>query len=105
MLFRSDGIYEWNKATEEHMVQEFGQGEKTRGYFVIKKAKTKNRKIQLTWFIERILMLMKVDYMSKDNFGLIVVAKLGILFNWAQIVYNRFVIEVHGGDKRKQSGT
>ena len=50
-------------------------------------------------------MLVKVDYMSKDNFGLIAATESGIFFNWAQIVYNRFVMEVDGGDKRKQSGT
>lgn len=100
-----DGVHEWHKATNEQMVHEFGQGERTRRYFVLKKAKSKNRKIQPTWFIEKILVLVKVDYMSKDNFGLIAAAESGILFNWAQIVYNRFVMEVNEGDKRKQSRT
>ena len=48
-------------------------------------------------------MLVKTEYMSKDNYGLIA-AESGILFNWSYILHNRFVMEVSGKDKRKQTG-
>ena len=71
---------------------------------MIKKVSDSNRRLQLTWFMERVLLLVKLDYMSRDNFGLILAAEQGVKFNWAFILHSRFVMDVRGVDKRKQRG-
>lgn len=83
------------------MLAEFGQPEQRRGYFIIKKVADNNRRLQLHWFMERVLLLVKLDYMSKDNFGLVLATDSGVSFNWAQIIHNRFVMDIRGVDKRK----
>ena len=53
--------------------------------------------------MERILLLVKLDYMSRDNFGLIRAAKSREKFKWAYILQSKFVMDVKGIDKRRKS--
>ena len=48
---------------------EFGKFETTRGYYFLKRVTDKNRRLQLTWMMERLFLLVKLDYMSRDTFG------------------------------------
>ena len=53
--------------------------------------------------MERIFLLVKLDYMSRETLGCIIAAESSIKLNWAHIVHSRFVMDVRGMDKRKQS--
>lgn len=57
---------------------EYLKAETKRGYYVIRKVENSVRKQQLTWFMERVFLLEKMDYMSRDNFGMIIAAESGI---------------------------
>ena len=81
-LLLNTGETTWEKATDDVMQAQFGRFETTRGYYVLKKVADNNRRNQLTWMMERILLLVKLDY----------------------IVQSRFFMDVKGVDKRKQLG-
>lgn len=53
----NEGEISWEKATNEEMLKEIGQPEHRRGYFVIKRVPDSKRILQLTWFMERMLLL------------------------------------------------
>lgn len=102
-LLPNTGETTWEKATDDVMQAQFGRSE-TRGYYVLKKVADNNRRNQLTWMMERIFLLVKLDYMSRETFGCIMAAESGKKLNWAHIMQSRFVMDVKGVDKRKQSG-
>ena len=100
----NEGETTWEKASDAIMQAEFGKSETTRGYYVLKRVTDKNRRLQLTWMMERLFLLVKLDYMSRDTFGGIVVAKSDIKINWTHVLHSRIIMDVKGLDKRKQSG-
>ena len=74
-LLPNIGETTWEKATDNVMQAEFGKSETTRGYYVLKKVANNNRRNQLTWMMERIFLLVKLDYMSRETFGCIMAAE------------------------------
>lgn len=103
-MLPNEGETTWDKATDVLMRAEFGNAEQTWGYYVLKRVPDDNRRLQLTWMMERIFLLVKLDYMSRDTFGCIVAAEAGVKVNWAYVLHSRFVMDVRSLDKRKQSG-
>lgn len=93
-LLPNEGETTWDKATDVLMRAEFGNAEQTRGYYVLKRVPDDNRRLQLTWMMERIFLLVKLDYMSRDTFGCIVAAEAGVKVNWAYVLHSRFVMDV-----------
>ena len=100
----NEGETTWEKASDSSMQLQFGKSETTRGYYVLKRVSDANRRLQLTWIMERLFLLVKLDYMSRDTFGGIIAAESGMKINWAHVLYSRIVMDVRGLDKRKQSG-
>ena len=74
-LLPNTGETTWEKATNDVMQAEFGKSETIRGYYVLKKVADNNRRNQLTWMMERIFLLVKLDYMSRETFGCIMAAE------------------------------
>ena len=103
-LLPNTGEVNWDKATDDDMQAQFGGSETTRGYYVLKKVADSNRRQLLTWMMERTFLLVKLDYMSRETFGCTIAAESDIKLNWVHIVHSRFVMDVRGMDKRKQSG-
>ncbi|MCO5574214.1 hypothetical protein L7F22_027996 [Adiantum nelumboides] len=73
-----------DRASEQIMDREFGKCEGTRGYHLIKNVANLDRAFQIKWFLERFLLLVKLEYVSRAN-----------------MLYDRLHSEVFCKDKRK----
>ena len=64
-----EGETEFDKASMKVLEKEFGVPKNARGYYVVKKAKDPDRRIQLEWFLENVLFLIESEYMSDKNYS------------------------------------
>ncbi|MCO5599353.1 hypothetical protein L7F22_053454 [Adiantum nelumboides] len=90
-----------DRASEQIMDREFGKCEGTRGYYLIKNVANLDRALQIKWFLERFLLLVKLEYVSRENYAIISAAEQGRNFGWANMLYDRLHSEVFCKDKRK----
>ncbi|MCO5559307.1 hypothetical protein L7F22_012903 [Adiantum nelumboides] len=90
-----------DRALEQIMDREFGKCEGTRGYYLIKNVVNLDRALQIKWFLERFLLLVKLEYVSRENYAIISTAEQGRNFGWASMLYDRLHSEVFCKDKRK----
>ncbi|MCO5588979.1 hypothetical protein L7F22_042943 [Adiantum nelumboides] len=66
-----------DKASEEDMDGEFGKGEGSRNYFILKNVQNQERLQQIKWFLERVMLLVKMDYISRENYAILSWAEKG----------------------------
>ncbi|MCO5584781.1 hypothetical protein L7F22_038713 [Adiantum nelumboides] len=90
-----------DRASKQIMDRELGKCEGTRGYYLIKNVANLDRALQIKWFLERFLLLVKLEYVSRENYAIISAAEQGRNFGWANIMYDRLHSEVFCKDKRK----
>ncbi|MCO5583914.1 hypothetical protein L7F22_037831 [Adiantum nelumboides] len=90
-----------DRASEQIMDRKFGKCEGTRGYYLIKNVANLDRALQIKWFLERFLLLVKLEYVSKENYAIISAAEQGKNFGWTNMLYDRLHSEVFYKDKRK----
>ncbi|MCO5613307.1 hypothetical protein L7F22_067583 [Adiantum nelumboides] len=90
-----------DRASEQIMDREFGKCEGTRGYYLIKNVANLDRALQIKWFLERFLLLVKLEYVSRENYAIISAAEQSRNFGWANMLYDRLHSEVFCKDKRK----
>ncbi|MCO5557289.1 hypothetical protein L7F22_010850 [Adiantum nelumboides] len=90
-----------DKASKQIMDREFGKCEGTRGYYLIKNVANLDRALQIKWFLERFLLLVKLEYVSRENYAIISAAEQGRNFGWTNMLYDRLHSEFFCKDKRK----
>ncbi|MCO5583615.1 hypothetical protein L7F22_037528 [Adiantum nelumboides] len=66
-----------DKASEEDMDGEFGKGEGSRNYFILKNVQNQERLQQIKLFLERVMLLVKLDYISRENYAILSWAEKG----------------------------
>ncbi|MCO5582561.1 hypothetical protein L7F22_036458 [Adiantum nelumboides] len=84
-----------DRASEQIMDREFGKCEGTRGYYLIKNVANLDRALQIKWFLERFLLLVKLEYVSSENYAIISAAEQGRNFGWANMLYDRLHSEAN----------
>ncbi|MCO5566380.1 hypothetical protein L7F22_020057 [Adiantum nelumboides] len=90
-----------DKALEEDMDGEFGKGEGSRNYFILKNVQNQERLQQIKWFLERVMLLVKLDYISRENYAILSWAKKGRRFGWATMLYERIHSEIFSKEKKR----
>ncbi|MCO5597958.1 hypothetical protein L7F22_052046 [Adiantum nelumboides] len=90
-----------DKASEEDMDGEFGKGEGSRNYFILKNVQNQERLQQIKWFLERVMLLVKLDYISRENYAILSWAKKGRRFGWATMLYERIHSEIFSKEKKR----
>lgn len=59
------------------------------------------RRAQLRGYTERMCLLIKFDYMSKEAYGPLKAAEKGFQVNWAGYLYEKLMVDIELKDKRK----
>ncbi|MCO5557151.1 hypothetical protein L7F22_010709 [Adiantum nelumboides] len=90
-----------DKASEEDMDGEFGKGEGSRNYFILKNVQNQERLQQIKWFLERVMLLVKLDYISRENYAILSWAEKGRRFGWATMLYERIHSEIFSKEKKR----
>ncbi|MCO5587425.1 hypothetical protein L7F22_041374 [Adiantum nelumboides] len=90
-----------DKASEEDMDGEFGKGEGSRNYFILKNVQNQERLQQIKWFLERVMLLVKMDYISRENYAILSWAEKGRRFGWATMLYERIHSEIFSKEKKR----
>ncbi|MCO5570083.1 hypothetical protein L7F22_023799 [Adiantum nelumboides] len=90
-----------DKASEEDMDGEFGKGEGSRNYFILKNVQNQERLQQIKWFLERVMLLVKLDYISRENYVILSWAEKGRRFGWATMLYERIHSEIFSKEKKR----
>ncbi|MCO5607848.1 hypothetical protein L7F22_062050 [Adiantum nelumboides] len=90
-----------DKASEEDMDGEFGKGEGSRNYFILKNVQNQERLQQIKWFLERVMLLIKLDYISRENYAILSWAEKGRRFGWATMLYERIHSEIFSKEKKR----
>ncbi|MCO5570043.1 hypothetical protein L7F22_023757 [Adiantum nelumboides] len=85
-----------DKASEEDM-----DGEGSRNYFILKNVQNQERLQQIKWFLERVMLLVKLDYISRENYAILSWAKKGRRFGWATMLYERIHSEIFSKEKKR----
>ncbi|KAI5077903.1 hypothetical protein GOP47_0007727 [Adiantum capillus-veneris] len=60
-----------DKALKESMDEEFGKNDGTRHYFVLKNVHNLEVMQQLKWFLEKVMLLVKLDYTSRKTYAIL----------------------------------
>ncbi|MCO5564585.1 hypothetical protein L7F22_018249 [Adiantum nelumboides] len=81
-----------DRASEQIMDREFGKCEGTRGYYLIKNVANLDRALQIKWFLERFLLLVKLEYVSRENYAIISAAEQGRNFAIFSYVRNNAIL-------------
>ena len=100
-----DGDVRVDRAPIKILEKEFGIPETARKYYVVKKVQSQERKVQMEWFLENVLLLIKSEYMSDKNYAYLYSAERGKVVSWAQIVHQKILSEIREKDKRKADKT
>ena len=82
------------------MKKEFGPPTAARAYYQLKQVEY-GRRVQLKWYLEKLCLLLKYDYMSKEAFSPLHAVERGVSFSWAHFLYDKIMSDVEGRDKRK----
>ncbi|MCO5547879.1 hypothetical protein L7F22_001331 [Adiantum nelumboides] len=90
-----------DKASEEDMDGVFGKGEGSRNYFILKNVQNQERLQQIKWFLERVMLLVKMDYISRENYAILSWAEKGRRFGWATMLYERIHSEIFSKEKKR----
>ncbi|MCO5570822.1 hypothetical protein L7F22_024550 [Adiantum nelumboides] len=90
-----------DKASEEDMDGEFGKGEGSRNYFILKNVQNQERLQQIKWFLERVMLLVKLDYISRENYAILSWAEKGRRFGWATMLYERIHSEIFSKERKR----
>ncbi|MCO5597111.1 hypothetical protein L7F22_051185 [Adiantum nelumboides] len=90
-----------DKASEEDMDGEFGKGEGSRNYFILKNVQNQERLQQIKWFLERVMLLVKLDYISRESYAILSWAEKGRRFGWATMLYERIHSEIFSKEKKR----
>lgn len=96
-----DGETKLDRAPVKAMEREFGIPDNPRNYYVIKKVRDLERKMQMEWFLENVLMLIKSKYMSDKNYAFLYAIEKGKKIAWAYVLHNKLLAEIRETDKRK----
>ena len=87
------------KITDSAMRGEFGPPEGSRSYFMVRNV-DKVRCKHLFWYLDKICLLAKTAYMSKEAFAPLWNAEHGVSIDWATFLFDRMQIgEIR--DKRR----
>ncbi|MCO5563542.1 hypothetical protein L7F22_017187 [Adiantum nelumboides] len=90
-----------DKASEEDMDGEFGKGEGSRNYFILKNVQNQERLQQIKWFLERVMLFVMLDYISRENYAILSWAEKGRRFGWATMLYERIHSEIFSKEKKR----
>ncbi|MCO5607031.1 hypothetical protein L7F22_061222 [Adiantum nelumboides] len=64
-------------------------------------AKNQERLQQIKWFLERVMLLVKLDYISRENYAILSWPKKGRRFGWATMLYERIHSEIFSKEKKR----
>ena len=98
-----DEQWQLPKVTDSIMKKQFGQPATSRSYYQLKNVEG-DRKLQLRWYMEKVFLLMKFDYMSKESYAPLHAAEAGETISWATILFDKIMVEIDVKDKRKAQG-
>lgn len=79
------------KITDTIMKGEFGPPEGTRAYYMVRNA-DKMRSKHLFWYLDKVCLLAKTAYMSKEAFAPLWNAERGVRVDWASFLFERLQI-------------
>ena len=96
-----EGGSKFDRAPVRAMVREFGVPDNPKNYYVIKKFKDAERRNQMEWFLETVLMLIKSDYMSDKNYAFLYAIEKGKKIAWAHVFHQKLVSKIQQTDRRK----
>ena len=85
-----EGETKCDRAPVKAMEREFGVLDNPRGYYVIKKIKDADKKVQMEWYLENVLMLIKSDYMSDKNYAFLYAVEKGWKVAWDHIFFKNY---------------
>ncbi|KAI5067629.1 hypothetical protein GOP47_0018157 [Adiantum capillus-veneris] len=89
------------KATDDMMGTEFGQPQGDRNYYPIGRIQDPHRNQQIKWFVERVCVLVKLEYISKENYAILRATEQGRKIGWANLLYIRLNTKLYQKKKRK----
>ena len=96
-----EGATKLDRVPIKILEQEFGVPDNPRGYYVIKKVKDSDRRTELEWFLENVLLLVKSEYMSERNYSYLYAAEKGKKVAWAFVLHQKIMMAIKEKDKRK----
>ncbi|MCO5569066.1 hypothetical protein L7F22_022772 [Adiantum nelumboides] len=64
-------------------------------------AENQERLQQIKWFLERVMLLVKLDYISRENYAILSWAEKGRRFGWATMLYERIHSEIFSKEKKR----
>ncbi|MCO5575421.1 hypothetical protein L7F22_053167 [Adiantum nelumboides] len=76
------------KVTNSHMKGEFGNPIGANSYYMVRNA-GEIRAANLFWYLEKVCILQKIAYMSKEAFAPLYQAERGIKVDWATVLYDQ----------------
>lgn len=77
--------------TDSIMKGEFGSPEGSRAYYMVRNA-DKMRSKHLFWYLDKVCLLAKTSYMSKEAFAPLWNAERGVSIDWASFLFERLQI-------------
>ena len=96
-----EGETKFDKAPIKAIEKEFGVPDNPKYYYVIKKIKDADRKLQMEWYLENVQMLIKSEYMSDKNDAYLHAIEKGRKVGWAYIFYQKILSKIQETDRRK----
>lgn len=87
------------KISDAVMKAEFGAAEGTRSYYMVRNC-GKLRSVHLFWYLDKVCLLAKTAYMSKEAFAPIYHAERGSKVDWATYIFDRMQL-IEMKDKRR----
>lgn len=101
-VFKLQYVEGWQlpKVSDAVMKKEFGPPSATRCDYQMKNVEA-HRRSQLKWYMERVFLLMKFDYMSKESYAPLFAAESGEPISWATVLYDKIMTKIGLKDKRK----
>ncbi len=88
------------KATDDMMKVEFGLPQGDINYFPIARIQDSFILQQIKWYCERVCVLVKLEYISKENYGILRAVENGRKIGWANLLYIRMNSEIYQKKKR-----
>ncbi|MCO5556383.1 hypothetical protein L7F22_009931 [Adiantum nelumboides] len=93
-------LHKGKKVTNAVKKFEFGQPKGSRAYYMVQNC-GKLRSAHLFWYLDKVCLLTKTAYMSKEAFAPIYHAKRGQKGDWASFIFDRLLQLSEARDKRR----
>ena len=92
------------KISDSIMKMEFGPPQGARGYYMVKNVE-KLQSTNLFWYLDKICLLAKTSYMSKEAFAPLWNAEREVKIDWASFLFERMQISEIKDKRRSPSVT